>query len=126
MPKGESLYHEYPDHRVELEHGDEHVRVTFAGEVVADTRRPLVVHESRHEPVVYFPREDVRLDRMQRTDHETFCPFKGEACYWTLRAGDRSEENAAWSYEDPFPQVSGLKDYVAFYADRVEWQHPGT
>ena len=121
MPKGESLYHKYPDYRVDLDPSRERVRVCFNGELIADSAKTLIVRETKHDPVVYFPREDVRLDAMQRTDHETFCPFKGEASYWSLRVGDRVEENAVWTYEDPFDEVAGLKDYVSFYPDRVEW-----
>jgi uncharacterized protein (DUF427 family) len=122
MPKRQSLYNRYPDYRVDLEPSSRRVRVRLGGELIADSSRTLVVRETKHEPVVYFPREDVRLEALERTDHETFCPFKGEAAYWTLRAGDRVEENAVWSYEDPFDEVAGLKDYVAFYPDRVEWE----
>ena len=118
MPKGESLYHKYPDYRVDLDPSRERVRVRFNGELIADSAKTLIVRETKHDPVVYFPREDVRLDAMQRTDHETFCPFKGEASYWSLRAGDRVEENAVWTYERPFDEVAGLKGYVAFYPDR--------
>ena len=121
MPKGESLYHKYPDYRVDLDPSRERVRVRYNGQVIADSAKTLIVRETKHDPVVYFPREDVRLDAMQRTDHETFCPFKGEASYWSLRVGDRVEENAVWTYEDPFDEVAGLKDYVSFYPDRVEW-----
>ncbi len=121
MPKGESLYHRHPDYRVDLEQGAERVRVRFAGETIADSARTLTVRETKHAPVVYFPRDDVRFEYLERTDHETFCPFKGEASYWTLRVGDSAEANAVWSYEDPFDEVAGLKDYVAFYADKVEW-----
>ena len=121
MPKGESLYHKYPDYRVDLDPSRERVRLRFNGELIADSAKTLIVRETKHDPVVYFPREDVRLDAMQRTDHETFCPFKGEASYWSLRVGDRVEENAVWTYEDPFDEVAGLKDYVSFYPDRVEW-----
>ncbi len=120
MPKRESLYHKYPDYRVELERDPNQVRVRFNGEVIAESGRTLVVRETKHEPVVYFPREDVRRELFERTDHESFCPFKGEASYWTLRVGDRKEDNVAWSYEDPFEQVDGIKGYFAFYLDRVE------
>ncbi len=120
MPKGESLYHKFPDYRVDLEPSERRVVVRFNGEVVVDTESALVVRETKHDPVLYFPRQDVRMQLLERTDHETFCPFKGEASYWTLSAGGRREENAVWSYEDPFDQVAGLKDYVAFYPDRVE------
>lgn len=120
MPKRESLYHKYPDYRVELEQNQNQVRVRFNGVVIAESERSLVVRETKHEPVVYFPREDVRRELFERTDHESFCPFKGEASYWTLRVGDREEDNVAWSYEDPFEQVDGIKGYFAFYLDRVE------
>ena len=123
MPRGESLYHKFPDYRIDLDPSEQRIRVTFEGEVVADSERALVVRETRHAEVLYFPRDDVRFDHLERSEHETFCPFKGDASYWSLRVGDRLEENAVWSYEDPFDQVAGLKDFVAFYADRVEWQH---
>ncbi len=120
MPTRESLYHRYPDYRVDLDANPKRVRARLGGEVVADSRRTLIVRETKHAPVVYFPRQDVRFDLLERTDHETFCPFKGQASYWSLRVGGRAEENVVWSYEDPFEQVAGLEDYVAFYPDRVE------
>lgn len=122
MPQRESLYHRFPDYRVALEPSARRVRVRVDGEVVADSESTAIVHETKHDPVVYFPRCDVRFDRLEKTDHETFCPFKGEASYWTIRVGDRTLQNAVWGYEDPFPQVAALADYVAFYPDRVEWE----
>ena len=119
MARRESLYHKYPDYRVDLEPNARPVRVSLGGEPIAESDRALRVLETRHDPVLYVPREDVRLERLERTDHETFCPFKGEASYWTVRAGERVEENAVWSYESPFDQVAGLKDYMAFYSDRL-------
>ncbi len=121
MPRGESLYHKYPDYRVDLEPSERRVTVRFNGETLVDTTNALVVRETNHDAVLYFPREDVRMELLERSDHETFCPFKGEASYWSLAAGGRREQNAAWSYEDPFDQVAGIKDYLAFYTDRVEW-----
>jgi uncharacterized protein (DUF427 family) len=125
MPSRESLHHRHPEHRVELEAGAERVRVRLAGALLADSRHVLVVRETQHAPVFYFPRDDVRFDCLERTDHRTFCPFKGDASYWSARVGDRLEENVAWSYEDPFAEVAGLKDHVAFYAERVEWERGG-
>ncbi len=122
MLKRTSLHHRFPDYQVDLETSPQRVRVSLGGEIVADSRVTLTVREKKHEHVVYFPREDVRFEALERTDHKSFCPFKGEASYWTLRVADRTEENAVWSYEDPFDEVAGLKDYVAFYADRVEWE----
>lgn len=122
MPKGKSLYAEHPEHRVELAPRPGRVTVRFEGEVLAASSRALVVRESRHDPVIYFPREDVRSERLTRTDHASFCPFKGEASYWTIRGTTREAQNAVWSYEDPFPEVQGLANFMAFYADRVEWE----
>ncbi len=122
MPKRESLYHRFPDYRVDLEPSSRRVRVSLDGQVVAESERTLTVRETKHDPVVYFPRDDVRFDLLARTDHETFCPFKGVASYWTLRVGDRVEENAVWGYDDPFDEVAGLESYVSFYPDRVDWE----
>jgi uncharacterized protein (DUF427 family) len=108
-------------HRVDLVPGGRRVRVSFAGVEIADSDPPLLVRETGYREVVYFPREDVRLEHLVRTDHATFCPFKGEASWWTLRAGDRESEKAVWSYEDPVEAVSGLRGHMAFYADRVDW-----
>ena len=119
MPKGQSLYSKYPEYRVDLEPNAKRVRVALGTHTIAESERSLRVLETKHDPVFYFPREDVRMDLLERTDHETFCPFKGEAAYWTIRTDDQLLENAVWSYEDPFDEVAGLKDYVAFYTDRL-------
>lgn len=122
MPRGESLYHKYPSYRVDIESTSERIRVKLDGVVIADSDRTLCVRETNHDPVTYFPRQDVRFDLLEPTSHRTFCPFKGDASYWTIRAGNSVRENAVWGYEDPFPEVEELKDCVAFYADRVEWE----
>ncbi|MBW2391279.1 MAG: DUF427 domain-containing protein [Deltaproteobacteria bacterium] len=118
MPKKESLYHKHPDYRVDLERNDAHVCLRLDDEVIADSTSTLLVRETKLDPVIYFPKADVRFDHLEKTAHETFCPFKGEASYWTVRVADRVEENAVWGYEDPFEEVAGLKDYVSFYQDR--------
>jgi uncharacterized protein (DUF427 family) len=120
VPRRESLYHRFPDYRVDLEPNPGRVRVSLDGVTIADTDRAVRVLETKHEPVVYLPIDDLRLEYLVRTDHETFCPFKGEARYWSIRVGDRVEENAVWTYEDPFDEVAGLEGYAAFYSDRPE------
>jgi uncharacterized protein (DUF427 family) len=122
MPRRPSLFHAQADHRIELAPNPVPVEVLVSGEVVASSRRTLIVREPKHPDVIYFPRDDVRGDLLERSDHHSFCPFKGEAAYWTVRVGDPPLENCVWSYEDPFEEVAGLKDYMAFYADRVEWR----
>ena len=109
-----------PGYRVDLEPCPRRVRAVFNGETLVDTTRARLLLESNHVPVYYFPRDDLRLDLLQRTDHHTFCPYKGHASYRTLRVGDRNAENAVWSYEDPFDEVAEIKDYVAFYWDVID------
>jgi len=125
MTDPRSLWHRHPDYRVDLEPSDRHVRVRALGEVIADTRRSVVVHETRHAPVVYVPLADVRDDVLERTTHTTFCPFKGDASYWSVRVGDRVLENVVWSYAQPFDEVARLVGLAAFYPDRVEWEIDG-
>jgi uncharacterized protein (DUF427 family) len=122
MPSRPSLYERFPDYRVDLEPSPGRIRVSVAGQVIADSERTLSVRETKHDPVVYFPRDDVSFDLLEPTTHTTFCPFKGDARYWTLRVGDRVEENLLWGYDDPFEQVADLAGYVAFYPDRVDWE----
>lgn len=113
-------YAKHPEHEIRCEASDERVLVRFAGEVIADSARAVVMHEGRYPPVHYFPRADVRMDLMQPTAHSTYCPFKGEASYFSITAADRTVENAVWSYETPYDEVLDLKDYVAFYSDKVD------
>ncbi len=110
-------------HAVGLEPAAGRVRAVFGGETVADSARAIVMLETGHAPVHYFPREDVRMDLMRRTRHRTHCPFKGDASYWTIAVGGRTSENAVWSYEDPPPGIAAVKGYVAFYRDRVDSWH---
>ncbi len=107
-------------YRVVLEPSPKQIRVVFNGETLARSERALLVCETGHEPVYYFPRNDVRMDLLEKTNHRTRCPFKGEASYWTLRAGERSSANAAWSYEAPIEEVAGLAGYIAFYRDALD------
>jgi uncharacterized protein (DUF427 family) len=98
------------------------VVVRFEGETVADTRRALVLREAGLRPVLYLPREDAAMRLLIRTRHSTRCPYKGEAAYYSIRAGDREAENAVWTYERPLASVAAIAGHLAFYADRVEIQ----
>jgi uncharacterized protein (DUF427 family) len=108
------------DHRVWTEPNRRRVRVFVAGQPVADSSRTIYVFETGHLPVYYFPREDVRFDLLEQTEHHTHCPYKGDASYYSIVVGDRREENAVWAYPDPLPSVSELADYVAFYWDKAD------
>jgi len=110
------------DHPITITAAPSRVRVTFAGRVVADTRQALSLAEASYPPVTYIPREDVDLTAFERSDHKTRCPYKGEASYYSIQAGDRTAQNAVWSYEQPLEAVSAIARYMAFYPDRVELQ----
>ena len=96
------------------------VRIAFDGVTVANSRKVRVMRETRLAPVFYFPRDDLNWDLLQRSEHRTYCPFKGNASYWSLVVSGRRTENVAWSYEDPFEEASYIKDYMAFYTDLVD------
>ena len=116
----ESGFKTNPDYKVILERSPRRVRVKFNGETIADSTDAHLLFETRHLPVYYFPRSDVRMDLMAPTDHHSFCPYKGAASYWTIKVGERIAENAVWGYPDPFEEVAALGDFVAFYWDRVD------
>ena len=101
-------------YRVTVEPCSKRLQMVFAGEIIADSTDALLLHETRLPTVSYFPRKDVRMDLLQRTDHHTHCPFKGNASYWTLKAGNQVAENAAWSYEEPLNDARAVHGYLAF------------
>ena len=115
-------YKKYPGHRVLTRSAGRHVQVTYNGEVIADTDNAIALEESKSSPsvlapvVYYVPREDVKMDRLERTTHQTYCPFKGEASYYSLKGG---AENAVWSYEAPYDEMTAIKGLLAFYPDKV-------
>ena len=113
-------YETHPNHYVEAEVSPKWVRAEFNGETIADSKRTLIVREYRHTPVYYFPREDVRMDLAAKTESETYCPFKGKASYWTLNVGDQTSEDVIWSYETPYDEAFEIKDYVAFYWNKMD------
>jgi uncharacterized protein (DUF427 family) len=92
------------------------VRVTFKGEVIADSTRAVALKEGSYPVVYYFPREDVRMEKLVSTSHRTHCPFKGDASYFSL--GDK--DNAVWSYETPFDDMMTIKGLLAFYPNKVD------
>ncbi len=109
-----------PEARFRLEPSPRRVRIIFGGETIADSAHVLLLLEHRHLPVFYFPLKAVRAEALERTDHTTESDLKGLATYWTVRAGDRVAENAAWSYDSPLPDGPDLKDHVAFYWSEMD------
>ena len=111
---------EGPRHRLLLHPFPRRVRARFAGEVVLDSTRGALLHESNILPRLYVPLEDVRADLLERTDHTTHCPFKGDASYWSVRVGDRVAENAVWTYEEPIAGADWLRGLVSVYPERMD------
>ncbi len=109
-----------PSYRLAIEPSPRRVRVVFRRVVVADSRRALLVHETRLPPVYYLPKTDVRMDLLEPSAYRTHCPFKGDASYWHLRVGDETAANAVWAYEEPLPEAEALRGMLAFYRNRMD------
>lgn len=109
-----------PDHPITLLANPHRVVVTVAGEVVADTRKAVTLQEASYPPVQYIPLSDIELSRLEPTDTSTYCPYKGDANYYSIPGGGDRSTDAVWEYRAPRPAVSGIKDHVAFYPDRVD------
>jgi uncharacterized protein (DUF427 family) len=108
-----------PDHPITIERTGRPVVVIADAEQIASTVQAVTLTEAAYPPVQYLPREAVDPAFLRRSTHKTYCPYKGEASYFHIVAGERKIENAIWSYEDPYPAVAEIKDRLAFYPDRV-------
>ncbi len=109
-----------PGRALYLEPSPKRVRVVVGGQTIADSRRAMLLQEGGHQPVYYFPAQDVRTDVLQRSDHHTHCPKKGEASYWSIQVGDRVVKDAAWFYPSPLPEASFLDGLIAFYFRKMD------
>jgi uncharacterized protein (DUF427 family) len=109
-----------PDHPITIERNPARIVVTLGGRVVADTREAVTLREAAYPPVQYIPRTDVDMALLDRTDHTTYCPYKGDCTYFSIPLGGQRSVNAVWSYEAPYAAVTPIKDYLAFYPNRVD------
>ena len=109
-----------PHHPITIASNPRRVRVTFNGRVVAETRRALTLREASYPAVQYIPRADIDMTLLERTAHASHCPYKGDASYFSLTVDGRVSENAAWSYEAPYPAMVEIKEFLAFYPSRVK------
>ena len=107
-----------PDHPITIARNPRRVVVTAGGKVIADTTAALTLREASYPGVQYIPRGDADLAALERTDHHSWCPYKGEASYFSIPGIDRGE-NAIWTYEEPHEAVAEIRDHLAFYPDRV-------
>jgi uncharacterized protein (DUF427 family) len=120
LPAQKSIKVPGPDHPITIEHNPNRVVVTVAGRVVADTREALVLREAGYPAVHYVPRYDVDMALLERTEHATYCPYKGDCSYFSVPLGGDRSKNAVWTYEAPYPAVTLIKDHLAFYPERVD------
>ena len=99
------------------------VRVEIGGELLADSTRALRVLETSHPPTIYIPPDDVRLELLHALARTSFCEWKGDATYFDIRAGDRVERAAAWTYRAPVARYAALKDHISLYPGRMDACH---
>jgi uncharacterized protein (DUF427 family) len=108
-----------PEHPITVEPNPSRVVVSVGGRIIADSRKALTLREANYPAVQYIPRQDVDMSLLQRTDHATYCPYKGDCAYYSIPSGGERSVNAVWTYEAPYSAVAAIKDHLAFYPDRV-------
>jgi len=109
-----------PDHPITVEKNPDRVVVKVAGRVIADSRDALSLQEASYPAAQYIPRKDVDFTQLERTDHESYCPYKGDASYYSIVTAGEQGVNAVWTYEHPYDAVADIREYVAFYPNRVD------
>lgn len=109
-----------PDHPITVEPSSDRVIVRAGGATVADSRATLVLREADYPPVRYIPLADVDQTLLAPSDTTTYCPYKGEASYWSITTESGQGADAVWFYDEPYAAVEPIRDHVAFYPDRVE------
>jgi uncharacterized protein (DUF427 family) len=109
-----------PDHPISITPTKGRVTVVVNGKRIADTREALTLKEAAYPAVQYIPRKDIDQTLLQRTSHQTYCPYKGDCAYYSIPSGGERSVNAVWTYEAPFASVSAIREYLAFYPDRVD------
>lgn len=109
-----------PDHPISISRSERRVVVKVAGEVIADTTAALRLQEASYPAVLYIPRADVDMSKLRRTEHTTYCPYKGDCSYYSIPSGGSRSNNAVWCYEKPYAAVAKIEHHLAFYPSRVD------
>ena len=109
-----------PDHPISIEPNPHRIVISIGGRVIADSRAALTLREASYPAVQYIPRKDVDMALLQRTDHSTYCPYKGDCAYFSIPSGGERAINAVWTYEAPYEAVAAIRSHLAFYPDRVD------
>ena len=109
-----------PDHPIAISSSGDHVVVRSGEATIADSRSTLVLREANYPPVRYIPLADVDGSQLAASELTTYCPYKGDASYYSITPDAQRGTDAVWFYDDPYPPVAEIKGHVAFYSDRVE------
>ena len=109
-----------PDHPITITQNPRRVRVTAGDIVIAESTKALTLKEAKYPAVQYLPREDANMALLERSDRTTHCPYKGDASYYSVKAGGKTLDNAIWTYETPFPAMTEISGHLAFYPDKVK------
>jgi uncharacterized protein (DUF427 family) len=119
-PRSKPIKEPGPNHPITIERNPNRLLISVAGRVVADTHEALTLREATYPAVQYIPRKDVNMTLLERTNHATYCPYKGDCAYFSIPLGGERSINAVWTYEDPYAAVLTIKEHLAFYPDRVD------
>lgn len=114
-----------PDYPISITPNPRRVRVTAGDVVIAETSKALTLKEAKYPAVQYVPRADANMALLERTSRVTHCPYKGDASYYSVKAGATTLDNAIWTYETPFPAMAEISGYLAFYPDKVKIEEVG-
>jgi uncharacterized protein (DUF427 family) len=109
-----------PDHPISVDRNPNRIVITLDGKVIADTKAALTLREASYPAVHYIPRADVDMAALERSDTHSYCPYKGDASYFSIPAGGERSVDAIWSYETPYDTVAPIKDHLAFYPSRID------
>ena len=109
-----------PDHPITIEPAGRRIIVRVGDRVLADTTAALTLHEAGYRPVHYIPISDVDRTMLQSSSTSTYCPYKGDAAYYSIAGPEGVIADAIWTYEHPYESVATIAGHVAFYPDRVE------
>jgi uncharacterized protein (DUF427 family) len=119
LPNPAPGFLKHSDRSMNYSHSDKTIKVLFNETILAATKSCIILIEENYSPVIYIPADDIRFEFMEKTQCSTYCPFKGTASYWNIKSHQNFEENAAWSYRNPFDEALIIKGYIAFYPNKV-------
>jgi uncharacterized protein (DUF427 family) len=108
------------DHPITVELSHSRVVVSVAKIEIVNSRDALILREASYPPVLYIPRKDADMSRLERSDHSTYCPYKGDCSYYSIPLGGPKSVNAVWTYERPYAAVAEIQGHLAFYPDRID------